>query len=283
MRIGLVGTESDHAMDFLRMLNAMGHSPGDKIVAVWGEEAGRTQDVVSPYGDISVVARPEDMAGEVDAALLVSRHGTLHREQALPFLTRGLPVFIDKPLACSVGDAKAIIKSARQSGARILSASALRWQPDTDCVAAKMVTLGKTISVTATGTFYPDSPYGGSFFYGIHAAELAVQFAGGEIEDSVVERAGPDGVVVRCRAGMIDVEVRLVPPATPDDITFHVQAVCENGVVESVIGRGDDYMAPVLDRFLAMAHRGEIPLTDAEMLAPITLLAAAEDALRAGR
>jgi hypothetical protein len=160
-----------------------------------------------------------------------------------------------------------------------MSASALRWQPDTDLVIAKMQTLGEMISVTATGTFFPDSPYGGSFFYGIHAAELAVQLAGGNVEDIAVERAGPDGVVVRCRVGATGVEVRLVPPATPDDITFHVQAVCEGGMVESVIGLGEDYMAPVLDRLLAMVHRGAVPLTDAEMLAPIRILAAAEDAL----
>ncbi len=110
----------------------------------------------------------------------------------------------------------------------------------------------KLISVTATGTFFPDSPYG-SFFYGIHASELAVELAGGDIEDVSAERAGPGCVVVRCRVGAVDVAVRLVPPATPDEITFHVEAVCENGLVESVIGLGDDYMAPVVDRFLAIA------------------------------
>lgn len=280
MRIGLVGTESDHAVDFLRMLNAMEHASGSRIVAVWGEEASRTHEVVSRYPAISVKDRPEDVAAEVDAALLVSRYGTLHLEHALPFLRKGLPVFVDKPLACSVGDAKAIIDAARSAGTAVMSASALRWQPDTDLVAAKVETLGGIVSVTATGTFFPDSPYGGSFFYGIHAAELAVQFAGGDIEDVTVERAGSDGLVVRCRVGAVDVEVRLVPPVTPGDITFHVQAVCEDGVVESVIGLGDDYMAPVLDRFLAMAHRGEAPLTDAQMLAPIRILDAAEAALR---
>ena len=42
MRIGLIGTESDHAVDFLRMLNAMERSPGDRIVAIWGEDDART-------------------------------------------------------------------------------------------------------------------------------------------------------------------------------------------------------------------------------------------------
>lgn len=280
MRIGLIGTESDHAVDFLRMLNAMERSPGDRIVAIWGEDDARTRDVAQKFGPVSVKQHPENVAAEVDAALLVSRYGSLHLSHALPFVARGLPVFIDKPLACSLSDATAILDAAKRSGAPVMSASALRWQPDTELVTSKMAALGRLISVTATGTFYPDSPYGGSFFYGIHAAELAVQLAGGDVEEIAVDRAGSDGVVVRCHAANVDVMVRLVPPATPDDITFHVEAVCEDGVVDSTIGLGDDYMAPVLDRFLALAHHGKIPLSNAEMLAPIKILDAAETALR---
>jgi predicted dehydrogenase len=283
MRIGLVGTESDHAGDFLRLINAMGRSPGDRIVAIWGEDAARTQEVVERFGQIPVAGNPVDFRGDVDAAVIVARDGNRHLELARPFIEEGMPVFIDKPLACSVADARAILNAAKQSGSRVMSASALRWQPDTEAVERKVAALGGPISVTATGTFYPDSPYGGSFFYGIHAAELAVQFAGGAVEDITVERAGPSGVVVRCRAGKTDVAMRLVPPATPDDVTFHVEVVCDGGIVESVIGLGDDYMAPVIDRFLTMAHKSWLPLSEAEQLAPIMILEAGEAALRAGR
>src|SRR5688572_5106464 len=99
MRIGLIGTESDHAVDFLRMLNAMERSPGDRIVAIWGEDDARTADVAQRFGPVSVKQCPEDVAAEVEAALLVSRYGNLHLSHALPFVSRGLPVFIDKPLA----------------------------------------------------------------------------------------------------------------------------------------------------------------------------------------
>jgi len=284
MRIGLVGTESDHAGDFLRMLNATGRrSPGDRITAVWGEDVAHTREMLTPYGDIPVAKNSGDFVGEVDAAVIVVRDGNRHLPLAQPFIDRGLPVFIDKPLACSVSDATAILETAKRSGSRVLSASALRWQPDTEAVERKVASLGGLISVTATGTFYPDSPYGGSFFYGIHAAELAVQLAGGAVEDIVVDRASLDGVVVRCRAGQTQVTMRLVPPATPDDVTFHIEVVCKGGVVESLIGLGDDYMVPVIDRFLTMAHKSWLPLSEAEQLAPIMLLEAGEAALKASR
>jgi hypothetical protein len=40
-------------------------------------------------------------------------------------------------------------------------------------------------------------------------------------------------------------------------------------------------MLPVIDRFLTMSHKGWMPLTDAEQLAPIMLLEAGEAALKA--
>ena len=138
MRIGLIGTESDHAVDFLRMLNAMERSPGDRIVAIWGEDEARTQDVAQKFGAVSVKQRPEDVAGEVDAALLVSRYGSLHLSHALPFVTKGLPVFIDKPLACSLGDAdgdprcRETVRCARDVGERAALAARYRGRDEQD-------------------------------------------------------------------------------------------------------------------------------------------------------
>lgn len=283
VRIGLVGTQSDHAADFLRMINAGDSGRGARFGAVWGEEAEHTTELASRYPGLAVAASPDSFAGEVDAAVIVVRDGNRHRELALPFLQRGLPVFIDKPLACSLADADALLDSAPQSGARLLSASALRWQPDTDAVARRIAELGGATSLVATGTFYPDSEYGGLFYYGIHAAELAVQLAGSAITDMAVERVGVDGVVVRGRAGTTAVAVRLVPPPPSGEISFSVAAQCRDGNLDQRIGLGDDYMAPVVERFVTMIRDGTSPLSRDEMRTPIALLAAADAAFRATR
>jgi predicted dehydrogenase len=280
MRIGLIGTESDHAEDFLRMINGLGRYPLSRVTALWGDDDSRTAPLAAQYGVDLVVKTSAEVASEVDAALIVTRHGGLHLDQALPFVRAGLPVFIDKPLACSVADATAILDAARASGSLVLSASALRWQPDTEIVASKIRELGGPVSIVATGTFYPKSRYGGAYFYGIHAAELAVELAGAEITDLMVETAGSNGAVVVGQAGNVGITVRLLPPASPDDIRFHVEVNCRGGGVARDIGLGDDYMAPVLDRFMEMAGTGRPALTRDQMLTPIRILEAAERALR---
>ncbi|HEX7346777.1 MAG TPA: Gfo/Idh/MocA family oxidoreductase, partial [Candidatus Limnocylindrales bacterium] len=251
-----------------------------RITAFWGDDDSRTAPLAKQYGVNLVVETPAALASEVDAALIVTRHGGVHLDQALPLVRAGLPVFIDKPLACSVADATAILDAARASESLVLSARALRWQPDTEIVASRMLELGGPVSIVVTGTFYPENRYGGAYFYGIHAAELALELAGSEITDLMVETAGPDGAVVIGRAGDIDVTVRLLPPASPDDIRFHVEVNCRDGGVARNIGLGDDYMAPVLDRFMEMAATGKPPLTRDQMLTPIRILEVAERALR---
>ncbi|MBA2452353.1 MAG: Gfo/Idh/MocA family oxidoreductase, partial [Chloroflexia bacterium] len=55
----------------------------------------------------------------------------LHAEHALPFLKRGLPVFIDKPLAISLEDCGQLIATANANGAFLTSFSSMRVDAST--------------------------------------------------------------------------------------------------------------------------------------------------------
>ena len=46
----------------------------------------------------NVVARAEDVIGQVDAVIIATDRGWEHVDRARPFIEAGLPVFIDKPL-----------------------------------------------------------------------------------------------------------------------------------------------------------------------------------------
>jgi hypothetical protein len=165
-------------------------------------------------------------------------------------------------------------------GSIVVSASALRWQPDSEELAARVLDLGGPLAVVATGSFDPDSPHGGAFFYGIHAVELALQLSGAEIADIAVDRCQADAVVLTCRVGTIRVVVCLVRRDAGEEPSFHVQVTCPRGILCRPIRLAADYMAPVLDRFVAMVRTGKTPLSQSELLAPVRLMAAAESALR---
>lgn len=279
MRIGLVGTESDHAEDALRMLNREGRYPGFTVAALWGAEAdrARTRLLAHCHGVAEIVAEPDGMLGKVDAVIVGARDGRLHLQHALPYLEAGLPVFIDKPLACSVADAQQLLDAATATRAPVLSASALRWQADTEQLKR---TTGPFEQVAVTGSFYPDSPYGGSIFYGVHTVELALELAGAGIEDLEVTLATADALTIAGRVGATQVEMRMIRPAEGEGTSFRAELASPAGRTGGPVNLPKDYMAPVLDRFVAMLKSGVAPLSRDQLLAPVRVLELGETALR---
>jgi len=278
MRIGLIGIDSSHAEDFLRLLNAESRYPGHRVTALCGPDPVRLATLAGA-SNLATTQNPADLVGTIDTAIIGDRHGGLHRAHALPFIEAGLPVFIDKPLTCSVADAEAILSAARRSGSSIASASAVRWQPDVAALAREIERLGGPLEVTTTGPYDPTSQYGGSFFYGIHAVELALQLAGSEIASVAVE-ATTNEVSARCRVGTTAVTVRLRRPTAGEDIPFAANVVCAAGRAHRTIGLDADYMSHVLDRFIGMLETGQPPMSAAELLAPVHLMATIDEAIR---
>src|SRR5205807_200137 len=71
-----------------------------------------------------------DMASlcrKVDAVLLESVDGRAHLEQAKAVIAAGKPMFIDKPMASTLADARQISKLAKSAGVPWFSSSSLRF------------------------------------------------------------------------------------------------------------------------------------------------------------
>lgn len=79
---------------------------------------------VDKFGVEEVVKSAEDMADKVDVGFVQSCNWEKHLPQAEPFMKRGKPVFIDKPLVGTVKDI-AMVRRYISQGAKILGASAV--------------------------------------------------------------------------------------------------------------------------------------------------------------
>ncbi|MGI5499916.1 Gfo/Idh/MocA family protein [Lentzea sp. CA-135723] len=263
MRIGIIGTENshvDHIVDHL----AAGPS---RVVALSGGDTPRNRALQAKGSPgLSLVDRPEDLLGLVDAVVVADRHGDLHRAHTVPFLREGLPVFVDKPLACTVEDASAIIAKAQAGKAPLTSFSALRWLPAVDALAAA----GPFRRVVASGPVDPASPYGGIFFYGIHPVDVALRLAPGHVSSCDVTRSA-DRIVVTAEVSTTEVEINLLLGDAP----FTVSADSATQVLEL----DEHYFVPGLEAFLTMASTGTAPVSHDDLLRPIHLLAATAKAI----
>ncbi|MBI5085076.1 MAG: Gfo/Idh/MocA family oxidoreductase [Acidobacteria bacterium] len=140
LRIGIVGTDTSHVPAFTSMLNDPNHKDhlaGARVVAAYKggsvdlkESSGRVEkyaaEIQSKYG-VEIVPDIATLLTKVDAVLLESVDGRIHLAQFREIVKGRKPVFIDKPLASTLEDARTIAQLARQNGVSWFSSSSLRF------------------------------------------------------------------------------------------------------------------------------------------------------------
>lgn len=193
-RIGILGSDNSHADRFSEILNLPNHAAylpdsGARIVAIWGQEAERTQQVATNNGIDTIVANPSDMLGQVDAVICVTRHGGLHRELVVPYLEAGIPAFIDKPLAVDPADARAIVAAAQAKNVPYSSFSTVRFATSMQQFAAEAAAVQPRVGMY-TGPATRRNIYGGVIFYAVHSIEMMLMLQGTGVQ-SVLATEGP--------------------------------------------------------------------------------------------
>lgn len=271
-RVAIVGIENSHATEIVHYLNVLrpSHVPV-RVTALVAGEPERTTELARLGGIDTVVEDAAELRGRVDALIVTSRDGALHRDLAVPFLEAGVPVWVDKPLAAGVADADEIIAAAERGGAPLTSSSALRWVADTQDLARDLGSVGELQTLTLTGPADPDSEYSGIFFYGIHIADAAQRLLPGDPEGIDVCRT-PHAVVARYRVADTLVALEFVRPDEDGRVPFRATAVGRHGVLSREIRLGEDYVQPGVDAFAEMLATGAPPIPAAQMRAPIRLL-----------
>lgn len=222
LRVGIIGTDTSHVPAFTRLLNGEASAPehvaGARVVAAYKggskdlEESFKrvdqyAEEIHSKYG-VEIVPDIPSLLSKVDAVLLESLDGRVHLEQARPVIRAGKPLFIDKPLAATLEDAREIARLAKESGTAWFSSSSLRF----GAIGAGMKFPDTTGAATwGPGPFEPHH-YLDLAWYAIHPVEMLYTIMGPGCE-TVTRISGTDADVVvgRWKDGRIG-SVRAVRP-----------------------------------------------------------------------
>ncbi len=107
IRIGIIGFDTSHAIEFTKRINhvdiseeqwvygarvTVGYPGGSSNFADKKIILQRTQ-LLKEFG-VEIVGSAEEIIGEVDAVMLEQQEGGLHFESAKPFIENGIPLFI---------------------------------------------------------------------------------------------------------------------------------------------------------------------------------------------
>lgn len=276
-RVGIIGIENSHTDHFLRHLNDAQLFADTAVTAILRGQPERVAKFAG--GDrLQVVDDPAELIGLVDAAIVCSRDGGLHREQAEPLLRAGIPVLVDKPLATTTTDAQALVEASSASGALLMSASAVRFTPEVATLVAAEQDTGPYTSIAVSGPADPDSPYAGVFFYGIHVVETALELLGSsrsfdpdQATEQLTVQTGPAVVVATTIINDVVVTLRMVKPDDDGRVPFHAAVFGRHGSAAHDLTLGPDYNLPLLKRFLAALDAGETTADSTGLVMPITV------------
>jgi hypothetical protein len=205
VKLGLVGTDTSHVLDFAVDFNdpaSPNHVAGARIVAAFrGGSADLaasrdridrfTKTLQEKYG-IDIVASIAELCTRVDGVLLTSVDGRVHLAQVREIAAAHKPMFIDKPLASTLEDAREIARVAKDAGVSWFSTSTLRYG-----VAALKTPDLNGVEVWGPGPLEEHHQIDLSW-YAIHEAEMLYALLGTGCEE-VTRVASPDADVVTCR------------------------------------------------------------------------------------
>jgi len=276
IKLGVVSLESTHVDAFCRIFNSDSSEPthleGAVVAALCNQQndAARIAQLQSEWGIEIVVNQPRDLLGMVDAALICSRDGSLHLEQAWPFLEEGLPVFVDKPLALHLDDVHDMIDLALEGGAPLMSASGLRYAEELETALAEIGD-DEIVHADLIGP-------GELFFYGIHLSDVlnAVMGPGVQAVSDLGEH-GFDLIAVSFGDGR-SASLQLLRDPAP---RHQGQLFTADGSARFEIRKHTFYMR-MMRQFLTMIETGEPPIAYEEMAEAIAVLVAADRSQRQG-
>lgn len=287
IRIGIIGTDTSHVPAFTAMLNsapdAKDHIDGARVVAAF---KGGSKDIessisrVDEYASeirakwgVEIVPDIATLLGKVDAVLLSSVDGRTHLEQARPVIAAHKPLFIDKPLASTLEDAREIARLAKAAGVPWFSSSSLRFGE----IAAAMKFPDVTGAMTfGPGPFEPHHALELSW-YAIHPIELLYTIMGPGCETvSRTSGENADVVVGRWKDGRVGTVRALRPYGDYGAVVFRPSAIVESKP------QGAGSYRPLVVEIVKFFETGVAPVSNAETLEIFAFMDAAQKSKQQG-
>jgi predicted dehydrogenase len=283
LRLGIIGLDTSHVIAFTELLNDPRnpqHVPGARVVAAFkggspDNETSRTYlekytEELRDKWKVEIAPDISTLCQKVDAVLLESVDGRPHLEQVKPVLAAKKPVFIDKPLAASYGDAKEIARLAAQAGVPWFSSSGLRFWEETVRV-KNSPEIGAVVGVDVYGPSPTEPHHPDLMWYGIHPVEMLFTLMGRGCESVTrVHTEGTDIVVGKWRDGRLAV-VRGIREGKAD---YGITVFGEKGIVKTE-ARPYSYR-PLLLEIVKFFQTHVTPVDSAETLEMFAFMEAAD-------
>lgn len=190
IKLAIIGAESTHAWQFASALKGKNNEKLFDDVELLGvyadistQEGKIGVEKIKEVSGCSVFANSYDeFADTADAVMITLRDGGMHLKAAQQYIRKGIPVWIDKPFACSKEEACNMIDMAKRYKCPLTGGSAIPRLPEVKEFIKKISALDKNITgghITAPVNMVNN--YGGFWFYTQHLVQMMTAAFGNDI------------------------------------------------------------------------------------------------------
>lgn len=184
--IAIIGADSTHVYAFVRLMETNKERYGEiSAQTVFVDRSSKMRlsqkriakilEQLSSYEHLNIVEDINQISG-FDGYLILSVDAGFHLDHYRRLYQEGVPVFIDKPIAYKIGEAKKIYELASCKGSIVMSSSALRFAPFV--LKAKEVMKENPCHIIIRGPLFFEEEVPGYYWYGIHLVEILETLCG---------------------------------------------------------------------------------------------------------
>jgi len=303
VKIGVLGLDNYQAVAYAQLFNspkATGDLLGVRVVAAYpiGTDAiaeskvslPKWKEQIGKYG-VEMVDSVDELLKRCDAVMIMSLDGRDHLTQVEPVLRAKKPVYIGRPLAGSLEDARAIFKLAEETKTPCWSSSQHRFSPGFSGM-RNHPEVGRVLGCDVYGGGKSDPETPGFIWSSLHSIETLYAIMGPGVV-SVTCTSTPTAEQFTCvwNDGRVGTYRGIKEGAVKYSATvFGDKGVSVAGIyghgapVKGVVPTNDEYMGyKGIAIEMAMFYKGgPTPVSAAETLEIFTLLQAAEESKAAG-
>ena len=177
----------------LKFNTARTRSTGMVMTHVWDLDRQGAEEFARLYKGVQVVDHYYDMVGKVDGIILSDLDSCIHfKELTRPYLEAGVPIFINRPFALNLQDARSMIELAQKHDAPIMSGSSFEYAPEIELIKSQVQQIAPLRGYVSANSAsdYPS--------HGIHGLFCAYACIGGGIKSVAYQTPDwhtPNGVV----------------------------------------------------------------------------------------
>ncbi|NLU20467.1 MAG: Gfo/Idh/MocA family oxidoreductase [Phycisphaerae bacterium] len=187
----MIGADTSHCKAFTQMFHDEkhpAHQAGFRVVALYpsfSPDVKSSADRVDQYKKelnekfgVKLVESIDALLEQVDVVMIESVDGRRHLPELRPVVKARKPVYIDKPFAASLADAKEMVRLLKEAKVPAFSTSSLRFDSAFVNFNKEKDKHGKVLGCDAFSPAHLEPTNPGLFWYGIHGVEILYTLMG---------------------------------------------------------------------------------------------------------